>query len=123
MEFKLHKLFVFCIILLSCTCVSEEPKNLIECDLENAVNSISDSNGTIWFESQVQSHVIFSGVEGTFDGQNIWVVCNLPEGYKEEGLKVIFSGKYSENIKLVPQIPGQQYFNLELTKIDLVQED
>lgn len=123
MEFKFLKLVIFGMFLMNSKCGTEDADDLIRCDLNNVVKSVSEATGTIWFDSQAQAYAIFSGIDGTFDAQDIGVVCNLPDEYKKEGLTLVFSGKYFENKALTPQIPGQEYYNLELTKIVLIRDN
>lgn len=122
MKFKFLNLAVLGLLLMSNKCGTEDADTLIRCDLKNVVKTVSDASGTIWFDSQAQAYAIFSGIDGTYDAQDIGIACNLPDNYKKEGLKVIFSGKYFENKSLTPQMPGQEYYNLELTKIRLIQD-
>ncbi|WP_194777244.1 hypothetical protein [Pararhodonellum marinum] len=122
MRFKFIKLAIFGVLIMSCKCGLEDVDDISQCDLTDLVKSVSEANGTIWFDSQAQAYAIFKGIEGTFDGQDIGVVCDLPDDYKEEGLKVIFGGKYFENKTFTTQIPGQKYYNLELTSIEMKQE-
>lgn len=122
MKLKTLNLAVLGLLLMSNKCGTEDADTLIRCDLKNLVKTATQASGTIWFDSQAQAYAIFSGIDGTYDSQDIGVVCNLPDNYKKEGTKVVFNGKYFENKSLTPQIPGQEYYNLELTKISLTRD-
>ncbi len=124
MKLKFIKLIFVAFILMGNTCSKEDVVyDLSKCNLENVVKSVSDVSGTIWFDSQSQAYAIYRGIEGTYDAQEIGVVCNLPDNYKKEGEKIVFSGKYYENKDFSPQIPGQEYYYLELTKIDIIRNN
>lgn len=124
MEFKFIKLIVVGLVFLANTCSKEDvPAELSKCNLNHLVKSVSDVSGTIWFDSQSQTYAIYRGIDGTYDAQEIGVVCNLPKNYKKEGKKIVFSGKYYENQNFSSQIPGQEYYYLELTKIDIREEN
>ncbi|WP_439489918.1 hypothetical protein [Algoriphagus sp.] len=122
MEIKSLQLMIFGLLLLISNCGSEDHFDLSGCELTNELKSVADETGTVWFDSQAQAFAIFSGIDGTYDGQNIGIVCNLPDNYKEEGVTVVFSGKYFENKNLTPQIPGQEYYDLELSKVSLIHD-
>lgn len=121
MKFKFLAWVVFGLLLMGSNCGTEDADDLIQCDLKNLVKTVSGVSGTIWFDSQAQAFAIFRGIDGTYDSQDVGVVCNLPDSYKSEGIKVVFSGKYFENKVLISQIGGQEYYNLELTRIELMQ--
>ncbi len=124
MEFKFIKLIVVGLVFIANTCSKEDiTPELSKCNLKNVVKSVSEVSGTIWFDSQSQTYAIYRGIDGTYDAQEIGVVCNLPENYKKEGKKIAFSGKYYENQDFSPQIPGQEYYYLELTKIDISKDN
>lgn len=111
------------LLLMNGSCQKDDIVELGKCNLENVVKSVSDTKGTIWFDAQTKGYSIFSGIEGTYDSQIIGVVCNLPDIYKNEGVKIVFSGNYYNCDEYSPLIPGQKYYYLELTKVKSVSEN
>lgn len=94
---------------------------LESCNLSNIIKTTSDTKGTMYFNSSLNSYAIYVGIEGTYDSQDVGIVCNLPEKYKVDGQKIIFSGNYSKYDKVVQQqIPGQTYYNIELIRISTI---
>ncbi len=108
-------------------CESEKSSNAgdlvksIKCDnAREAVKSVKDQKGFVWFEVQSKTYSVFVGIDGTYDCSDIGIPCNLPDKYKEEGLEILFSGKYYKCKEFSPIIPGQTYYYLELTEIKSV---
>lgn len=110
-------------LLMSGSCQKEGIVELGDCDLENAEKSVTETKGTIWLDTQAQAYSVFTGIEGAYDSQDIGIVCNLPDNFKIEGLKILFSGNYYKCEEFTPLIPGQKYYYLELTKIKLITEE
>lgn len=108
-------------ILMGSGCEKDQlAVDLTPCNLSDMIKPVSNSKGMVWFNSSINSYIIYVGIEGTYDSQDVGVVCNLPTKYQVNGLKVIFSGKYFKYQKDVLQkLPGQTYYNLELSKIEL----
>ncbi|HYK76771.1 MAG TPA: hypothetical protein VEV16_07330 [Daejeonella sp.] len=90
------------------------------CNLSNSIKSASNLHGVVGLNSSVNSYAIHVSIQGTYDSQDVGFVCNLPEKYRVDGLKIVFSGKYFkyEN-KDLQQIPGQSYYILELDEIQV----
>lgn len=88
------------------------------CNLENIVKSAANTKGIISYDTQSQRYAVFSGIDGTYDSQDIGIACNLPDNYKIEGLNVLFSGNYYKCDEFSPLIPGQTYYYLDITKIE-----
>jgi len=104
-------------------CQKENIVELKDCDLENVEKSVAETKGTIWFDTQAQAYSVFTGIEDTYDSQDIGIVCNLPDNFKTEDLKILFSGNYYKCEEFTPLIPGQKYYYLELTKIKSITEE
>lgn len=111
------------LLLMGGNCQKENIVELGDCDLENVEKSVTETKGTIWFDTQAQAYSVFTGIEGTYDSQNIGIVCNLPDNFKTENLKILFSGNYYKCEEFTPLIPGQKYYYLELTKIKSITEE
>ena len=81
------------------------------------MKSVADKKGIIWYDSKAQAFSVFVGIEGSYDSQDIGVICNITDNYKKEGLEVLFSGNYYTCNEFSPSIPGQTYYFLEVTKM------
>jgi hypothetical protein len=90
--------------------------------MEILVKSVTEAKGFVWYGEQVKPYAIFAGIPGTFDGQDIGIVCDLPEQFEVEGIAATFSGNYYPNSEYVSQMPGQTYYYLELTKIKVLSD-
>lgn len=114
---KYLQIIVIGLLLMSGSCQKGSIMELGDCNLENVVKSVADTKGTIWYDAQAQAYSVYTGIEGTYDSQDIGIGCNLPDNYKTEGLKVLFNGNYYNYEEFTPLMPGQKYYYLELTKI------
>ena len=111
------------LLLMGGSCQKDNIMELGDCDLAGFVKSVADTEGTVWYDTQAKAYSIFVGIKGTYDSQDIGIVCNPPENFNTEGLKVIFNGNYYKCEDFVPLIPGQKYYHLELTKIKSVAKE
>ncbi len=111
------------LFLLYGSCQKNDIVELNDCNLENIIKSANNSKGTIWYDTLSQSYSVFTGVEGTYDSQDIGITCNLPDDYQTEGLKILFNGNYYSCEEFSPLIPGQTYYYLEITKIKPLSEE
>lgn len=112
------------IILLSlesCESESTEPKISLPPD----VLTVSDIEGTVGFwdndqnNGEVNKYFIGVFVPGSIDATIVGIVEDLPNEFRTDGLKVIFSGKYYESANNpVPYLGGQMIYSLELTSIE-----
>jgi hypothetical protein len=116
---KLVTIVVMSIIIMGSGCKDEQlVRELEPCELADIIKSTSNTQGTIWFNTSLNSYTIYVGIAGDYDTQDVGVVCNLPEKYKIDGLKITFSANYSIYKDSIYQlIPGQKYYNLELIRI------
>lgn len=103
-------------------CKDDEPLSEIKsCDLTNIIKTSKNVEGTIWFNQSLNVYAIYIGISGTYDSQDVGIVCNLPDKYKVDGQKILFSGNYAKYDKDVAQkIPGQTFYIIELTKISTI---
>ncbi len=111
------------IFLIYSGCRDSQIVELGDCKLEKIIKSVSDKKAIIWFDTQAQKHVVYSGIEGTYDCVDIGIPCNLPESYNTKGLMVLFSGNYYTCNEFSPSIPGETYYYLEITKIKRLSEE
>lgn len=78
--------------------------------------------GTVSYSNELEQWFINHHVPGTIDSFYSGLVCNLPAEFKEEHLKVVFSGNLKDdNGKIDPSmvIGGQEFFFLELLEIKI----
>lgn len=126
---KIHKKILRAVLLLmligtlgvSSSCGKEDIKSmeLSDCSLENFVKSTSDTKGYIWYNSEFQDYALYIGIEGNYDSQDVGVVCNLPDKYKNDGQMLLFSGNFYEYTESVAKkLPGQEFFFIELSRIN-----
>ena len=115
---------ITCILLLpALSCQQDSAAEFDDCHFEDVIESVSDMEGIVWYDTQVKAYCIFSGVDGTYDLQIIGIVCNdLPDAYKAEGVKVLYSGHYYDCKEFSAPIPGQKYYYLKLIMIELDSE-
>ena len=97
-----------------------EPQ-LTRCDSKRKTVKEADGlEGQIWFNKAVQEYAIYVSVDGTYDTQYVGIPCELSEEFKKEGLRVVFSGKYKDFSKQPTTVmPGQTYYYLNLSKIEI----
>lgn len=117
---KLVTIVIMSIVIVGSGCKDEQLVSELEtCNLADITKSTSDTQGTIWFNTSLNSYTVYVGIAGDYDTQDVGVVCNLPEKYKIDGLKIKFSANYSIYKDSIYQlIPGQKYYNLELKRIE-----
>jgi|AntRauMFilla1563_2_1112583.scaffolds.fasta_scaffold04369_3 hypothetical protein len=115
---NLFKIVSLSFLLILEGCEEEELQELGDCNMEIIVKSVTEAKGIVWYDEQVKSYAIFAGIPETFDGQDIGIVCDLPEQFEVEATAVTFSGNYYQNSEFVSQMPGQTYYYLELTNVE-----
>ena len=115
-------LFPLCLLLLI-KCHDKETLESGGCDFDNYIKSVEDAKGIIWFDSITQSYSVFTGIDGSYDLQDVGIPCNLPDDYHAERLEISFSGKYYGCDDFPPRIPGQTYYYLKITKIEFRTEE
>lgn len=97
--------------------ITSEHYNAV-CNLAEIVKKVADQKGMIMLDSTSNVFKMFSGINGSYDLQDVGVICNLPEQFKKNDIEVIFSGayyKYDGEVK--NKIPGQRFYYLELNHI------
>ncbi|MDR2148733.1 MAG: hypothetical protein LBE91_20015 [Tannerella sp.] len=90
------------------------------CNCNDAETSfeVTDLQGTVNFNGEVQQWYISVPTEGTIDEVRIFFLCNIQDAYKEQGKRIVFSGKASDFEGSISMIGGYQYYCIELTKIN-----
>jgi len=114
---KMFIVVVSMIVMGSCE-KDQSDVDIQSCNLSNLVKDVSDLEGTVWFNSSTNSYAIYVSIPGSYDSQDVGIVCNLPEKYQVDGLKIVFNGKYfiyEKDVLLTPS--GQTYYYLELSNI------
>jgi hypothetical protein len=88
------------------------------CGHEETVETVKELQGVISFNSQLSKYTISRNETGPLKPQFVYIVCDLPAGYPLEDQSVLFSGKVKPACREPkPVLPGQQYFDIELTKL------
>ncbi|MEQ8924847.1 MAG: hypothetical protein RLO81_03475 [Fulvivirga sp.] len=103
-------------LLLFVQCRDESPNKCFE----EKGQTISNKEGTVYFHSHLEAYAIYAPVENTFDSQLVFVPCEIPEKYKKDGVKIIFSGAYATLNISFDKIPGQEFYQLNLTDLSLL---
>ena len=117
------KVPIFCLLaMLLCTaetCEKTEVSKAAEalpsesCGTDKkTVKTVSNIEGKIEFESVLQQYSIRRTIPGTYDSQDIGLLCGtIPQNLQQVGTKVLFSGAYKEYDKPSPAtIGGVTYY-------------
>jgi hypothetical protein len=88
---------------------------------KKTVKTVSGVEGSIGFEPTLQQYFIRRSIPGTFDSQDIGLLCGtIPQNLTKIDAKVSFSGTYKSYDKPSPAtIGGQTYYYLDLSKVEL----
>lgn len=83
------------------------------------VKKVSEMEGLVAFDSEMDKYLIYSGVDGDYDSQDVGILCkDIPEEFNRDETEIIFSGTYfSYPDEIEKRIPGQNYFFLEINSI------
>ena len=89
------------------------------------VKEVVDERGIVSFDTFSDNWLIVVSIDGTYDSQDVGIVCNdLSEEFKEEGKWVIFSGEYKKYAgERRPPFPGQVYYYLFISNINTPQDE
>ena len=82
--------------------------------------TVEDIEGTVafWEFDDVNKYYIDVAVPGTIDSSVAGLVDEMPEEFQVEGMRVLFSGTYSQSPdNPAPFLGGQQVYSLELSSI------
>lgn len=108
----------FLILLLACTTKRINTEGSEPC--QNAgkfVKKVESVIGRMNFDSTRQQYAIQRAIPGTYDSVDMGYLCNLPEEFRQPGLKVEFSGSYYENDEVPASFAGLENYYLTVTKI------
>jgi hypothetical protein len=112
-------------VIASCGSGDNVNDNTI-CDCNNKVNAIeiTDSEGTVYFDGNIQKWYISTHTEGTYDEVQLFIPCNMKEEYKEaKNKKVLFSGTAFDLLSGLSNVPaGSTYRCIEILAFDLSQK-
>lgn len=91
----------------------------IECGVPNSsVKKVSGQAGKVYYNTYEKAYTIVVTIPGTFDSQDIGVLCNIPQELKTDGLSVKFDGEYRKYDKQPSVvIGGQKFYYLLLSKV------
>lgn len=120
---KRYAICVATVFLMGCDLQndqSSEPLSGGECPQTEVVNKLSDRKGRILLDTTANVYKLYSGIDGSYDSQDVCVVCNLPKEFQKDDIEVLFSGTYYANKEQITgKLPGQTFYYLELTHIKL----
>jgi hypothetical protein len=108
-------------LLLPILAIGCEKGTITPCnDSAKIVSEFSGRDGTIWFQQASGTYYINYSLPNTIDSVTKGIVCNLPDEFKKDGLKVQYSGKYKDRAKDNTPVPaGTDVYSLELVSITL----
>jgi hypothetical protein len=120
---KLLLLFFICLSVTDCETNSSEisiEKNTCSNGLD-VVKEVSEIKGFLAFNTDMNKYIIYSGIDGDYDSQDVGVLCgDLPDEFLQGDVEVIFSGTYFIYPNEIDKdIPGQQYFFLDVSSIKM----
>ena len=108
----------FLFLLLACTTKSVDAEISERCpDAGKFVKKVESVIGRMNFDSTRQQYAIQRAIPGTYDSVDMGYLCNLPEEFRQPGLKVEFSGSYYENDEVPASFAGLENYYLTVTKI------
>lgn len=108
----------FLVSLLACTTKSLNTEGSELCsDAGKFVKKVKSVTGSVLFDSTRQQYAIRRGIPGTYDSVDVGYLCNLPEEFRQTGLKVEFSGSYYGNDEVLASFAGLENYYLTVTKI------
>lgn len=88
-----------------------------------AMGTVRELKGTIYHHSELSKYTIVRSIPDMHDAQHIYILCDLPAGYPLDTQRVIFSGRVKQACREPQQVlPGQQYYDIELTKLKKAEE-
>ncbi|MDT0677307.1 hypothetical protein [Autumnicola musiva] len=83
------------------------------------VKRVSEIEGFVAFNTDMNKYMIYSGIDGDYDSQDVGILCNnIPDEFIQDEIEIIFSGTYyTYPNEIEKRIPGQNYFLLEINSI------
>ena len=117
---KVLQLFTLVFIITTFSCDKKAVDNDFVSNLPPDQLEVSDIEGSIgfWTQGGVDKYTINVSIPETIDGLVTGLVDNMPEDFRTENLRVIFSGKYEESSdNPQPIYGGQSVYSLSLSSI------
>lgn len=116
MKTKVRLLLLLAVTLLLSQCDDDDKSK--DCDKTTFIKGVVNTHGTVRFNTVLDAYAITVTIPGTYDSQDIGLVCNLQKELQKNDLEVTFDGNYFQYTGgAVPEIAGQTYYYLELDKI------
>jgi len=115
-----------CKIMKTQLCVAALFLTVISCDSDNLTcNSvdgarITEKNAVIRFDTRFGRYVLFHHVPGSIDSFEVYIPCNLPDGFQENA-EVVFDGLYAslpESDKPDQVIAGEEFYVVKLQSVN-----
>jgi hypothetical protein len=114
---KVLSIFII-VTLIHCKAQVKDSSNQ-NATMEKNSQSIKNQEGIIGYWPSLKKYTVNYSQPNTYDAQYTCIIeGDLDEGFKKEGIKVIFSGKIYKNEQTPqPMLGGQQIFWLKLDSI------
>jgi hypothetical protein len=114
------QLLWMCCLLFSCRENDEDVFDFRPCDCGNqTLNEISGYRGEIGFHDEMQKFVIYRHIPNSIDSRQLFFLCQTPEEFQQEGLKVRFSGEAKEPCRTPTNLTGaQQFYDFRITLLE-----
>jgi cytochrome c-type biogenesis protein CcmE len=118
---KYLSVLMFTMLIVSCAKNEPDAQTKLSragCDSGIVVKTAKNKVGLVSYIQAENQYLVNFHEPGTYDSVDVGYTCNLPEKFRQEGLRVVFSGVYRKHP--VPSIlGGYTNYYLELTKIAL----
>ena len=122
MKHILINLIVFC-SLLCYQCKQKAVTVLADCQTDycqtqsRVIKSVTNETGRVFYNQFEQRYMIIVST-GTYDSQDVGLLCDLPAEFRHDGLRIIFSGSYRAMCNRPPVFfAGQTYYYLQISTI------
>lgn len=124
---KKHSVLLFFISLLFCVSCQDAEMDSGEGEIDcgssaKVVKKVRNQEGVLHYNEFLKRHTISVDKPNTYDSQDVGLVCNhqinLDFPGIEEGLSVVFNGKFRES-EMASPFPGTTYYELEIQKIEI----
>lgn len=80
------------------------------------VKKVANTKGIVWYSKEKKMYYIAVST-ANLDKQDVGFVCNIPENFKRENLRVTFNGKYFQYNEEIAKFVATDYYYLTLEKI------
>ncbi len=123
MKIKLLLIALFLSIgIVGCDDKEDSKESSCPCEKSEEYKEVKNIKGIVYYNEQVKEWNIVYEVPNTYDSAIAFISCNIPEHFKQNGIRVVFSGKaYSSSFK--SPVGGKSYMCLEVSSIIPIRGD